>query len=287
MKLFLFLFLLLPSCAAAQVFSNDSVRAFPLGEIRSLHSAALGEDRVLNIYLPEGYAADDSSRYPVVYLLDGSADEDFIHVAGLIQFNTFPWVASMPKSILVGIANVDRKRDFTFASTLAGDRQLLPTGGHSDSFIAFVEKELQPYISSHYRCDTGNRMLIGQSLGGLLAAEVLLKKPQLFNRYALISPSIWWAGGAMLKLPLRLPAGKGPVAVYIAVGKEGLTPSKPPRVMEEDARLLAGKLRREGGTRIKVHFDYLPAENHASIGHVAVMHAFDWLYSGARNASKK
>ncbi|RYD88321.1 MAG: alpha/beta hydrolase, partial [Sphingobacteriales bacterium] len=80
------------------------VRPFVLGEIHELRSRVLGETRVLNIYLPEGYNPKDTTRYPVVYLLDGSADEDFIHISGLYQYYSFPWIGQVPRSIVVGIA---------------------------------------------------------------------------------------------------------------------------------------------------------------------------------------
>ena len=43
----------------------------------------LAEYRVLNIYLPEGYNKMDTVKYPVIYLLDDSANEDFIHIVGV------------------------------------------------------------------------------------------------------------------------------------------------------------------------------------------------------------
>ena len=67
---------------SAQTKTEEKV--FPLGIVRQMHSTVLNEERTLNIYLPEGYHQDSS--YSVIYLLDGSADEDFIHVAGLVQF---------------------------------------------------------------------------------------------------------------------------------------------------------------------------------------------------------
>src|SRR5579862_9911544 len=79
-------------------FSNAQTRPFVLGLIDQIHSVELSENRILNIYLPEGYSASDTVTYPVVYLLDGSADEDFIHVVGLYQFNSFPWIDRVPKS---------------------------------------------------------------------------------------------------------------------------------------------------------------------------------------------
>jgi predicted alpha/beta superfamily hydrolase len=89
-----------------------------LGVIEEMGSKELAEKRLLNIYLPEGYKQHDTIKYPVIYLLDGSADEDFIHIVGLVQYNSFEWINPVPKSILVGIATVDRKRDFTFPTTI-------------------------------------------------------------------------------------------------------------------------------------------------------------------------
>ncbi len=44
---------------------------FILGAVDTVGSKVLHEKRVLNIYLPEGYDANDTVKYPVVYLLDG------------------------------------------------------------------------------------------------------------------------------------------------------------------------------------------------------------------------
>ena len=102
--------------------SNNS-KPFVLGVIDELPSTILAEKRTLNIYLPEGYKNDDTTKYPVIYLLDGSADEDFIHIVGLVQFNSFEWINGVPKSIVVGIATVDRKRDFTFPTNIESDKK--------------------------------------------------------------------------------------------------------------------------------------------------------------------
>jgi enterochelin esterase-like enzyme len=115
-----FFFLLSLMVARGQQIANPAPdHNFILGKTEVIHSAILSEDRTLNIYLPEGY--DPKLKYPVIYLLDGSADEDFIHVAGIVQFNTFPWVDRMPKSILVGIANTNRKYNFTSQSDRSSD----------------------------------------------------------------------------------------------------------------------------------------------------------------------
>ncbi len=257
----------------------DSSKPFILGVIEEIQSVQLDEKRTLNIYLPDGYAQNDTTKYPVIYLLDGSADEDFIHVVGLVQFNNFAWINRVPKSIVVGIANVDRKRDFTYTTTIAEDRKRFPTAGHSDKFIAFIEKELQPFIEGKYKT-SASKTIIGQSLGGLLATEILLKNPTLFNKYIIISPSLWWDNGSLLQQQsAMLQEGfTQKTDIYIGVGKEGLAPSTAPHVMEVDANLLAEKIKGTKSKSVTTYFDYLPQENHATITHIAVFNALRLLY---------
>lgn len=264
-------------------FAQPSSKPFILGVIDELHSTHLNEKRILNIYLPDGYNPKDTLRYPVIYLLDGSADEDFIHISGLVQFNNFPWINRLPKTIVVGIANTDRRRDFTYPTTLQADKARYPTSGQSANFIHFLEKELQPYMASNYKTND-SKTLIGQSLGGLLATEILLTKPTLFNNYIIISPSLWWDNGSLLEkdgIVLQETFGKQ-TDVYIGVGKEGLSPGDFPRVMEVDANLLAEKMKGSKSKHLKVYFDYLPQEDHATITHQAVFNAFRLLYPGAQ-----
>jgi predicted alpha/beta superfamily hydrolase len=253
-------------------------KPFVLGVVDEIQSAKLGEKRVLNIYLPEGYTRNDTTAYPVTFLLDGSADEDFIHVVGLFQFNNFSWIDRVPRSIVVGIATVDRRRDFTYPTTIEGDKKKYPTTGHSDRFIAFLRDELQPYIAKKYG-GRGAKTLIGQSLGGLLAAQIVLEQPALFNKYVIVSPSLWWDNGSLLKRPVTpLDNLTRETSVYVGVGKEGIAPGDPPRMMEVDANLLADKVRDTKGKHMTVHFDYLPAEDHATILHQALFNALRLLY---------
>ncbi|WP_343308214.1 alpha/beta hydrolase-fold protein [Chitinophaga niabensis] len=228
---------------------TTSAQQFELGPVEKVHSRVLNETRTLNIYLPDGYSPDSS--YPVIYLLDGSAGEDFVHISGIVQFLSM--IGKMPASIVVGIANVDRKRDFTFPTTIEKDQKDFPTTGGSAKFITFLEKELQPFIEKRFKTKP-LKTIIGQSLGGLLATEVLLKKPALFSNYIIVSPSLWWDNESLL-----LQAKKtGKEKVFILVGTEG-------KQMEEDAKKLAEQL---GAV-----FMPLPEEDHLTILHNAVYRA--------------
>lgn len=250
-----------------QLFSQEA-KPFTIGETRILKSAILNEDRTLNIYLPEGF--DKSKSYPVIYLLDGSANEDFLHIVGLVQFYKMQF--NMPDFLVVGIANVDRKRDFTFHTDLEDLKKEYPTTGHSAKFIEFVEKELQPFVNKTYKT-TKTKYIIGQSLGGLLASEILLKKPSLFTHYLIVSPSLWWDNESLLKEAKTLLDQQKEMNsyVYISVGFQEH------KTMVKDAKEFAEVLKK---AKPKLKIDYLPLEkeNHATILHQSISEAFKKLF---------
>jgi len=227
---------------------------FVLGITDIIRSTVMNEERTLNIYLPPGYYEQDSVRYPVIYLLDGSVDEDFIHMAGLVYFLGFPWLNLCPPSIVVGIANVDRKRDYTFPTTVEKDKKDFPTTGGSAAFIRYLGEEVIPYIRSRYKTNNTST-LIGQSFGGLLATEVLFTHPDWFSKYLIVSPSLWWDNQSLLNRTVTLATQPD---VRIAVGKEG-------RVMERGAKALYRKLRPFYADKRRLRFHFFKKENHGSI----------------------
>ena len=240
---------------------KEDRKPLTIGDIRTLHSTILNEDRVLNIYLPEKY--DTSKNYPVIYLLDGTMDEDFLHITGLVQF--FNLMFQMPDFIVVGIANVDRRRDFTFHTDLKDLKKSYPTTGHSAEFIQFIKEELQPFISSNYKTNA-TRYLIGQSLGGLLATEILLKEPQLFSHYLIVSPSLWWDNESLLKNAKNILKKQPdlPLYVYIAVGKGE------DKIMLRDAIEWRDILLTSGKKNMTLDYKLMTDDNHATILHNAI-----------------
>ena len=204
--------------------------------------------------------------YHTVYVLDGSANEDFPHIAGLVQFLNMYQL--MPNSIVVGIANVDRKRDFTYPSQSALDQKEFPTSGKSEKFISFIEKELQPFIDSEYRT-TEMKTIIGQSLGGLLATEILFKEPELFDNYIIVSPSLWWDDEKLLDENPKTYHSKK--SIYIAGGKEG-------EVMERTAKELYDKLNKSKEQNTDLIYKFLEDKTHGDALHIAVYNAFENIF---------
>ncbi|MCF2910757.1 hypothetical protein L1285_20835 [Pseudoalteromonas sp. DL2-H2.2] len=251
-------------CSVAFAKSEVHTEPMQFASTLTFKSQILQQNRSINVYLPAGYHENKQQKYPVIYLLDGSKDEDFIHIAGLVQFANFPWLNILPPSIVVGISNQDRKHDFTTLSNNALDKRDLPTQGGAKSFIAFIENELRPLVEQRYRTRQSNT-LIGQSLGGLLASEILFHHTTLFDHYMIISPSLWWDDESLLAKPFS-PAGL-PKSVYIAVGKEG-------KVMERVAKQLHDKIAPQLKDKAQLHFRYFEELDHGDTLHLAVYDAF-------------
>ncbi|WP_417762389.1 alpha/beta hydrolase [Shewanella sp.] len=265
--------MVLGHCLAPLAMAQDVTFApLNIGESVRFRSTVLKESRQLNVYLPQSYSYNSTQNYPVIYVLDGSMDEDFLHIAGLSQFASYPWIDMLPESIVVGIANVDRKRDFTATPNNSEDKRDFPTAGGSARFIQMLAEEIQPLIKQRYR-SSGKRTLIGQSLGGLLATEILFKQPALFDNYIVISPSLWWNRHALLNS--TLPMFSQPTAVFVGVGKEG-------DEMESLAKQLFEKLQAQSSKQplqLKVSFQYFPKLDHGDALHMAVYAAFEQLFS--------
>jgi predicted alpha/beta superfamily hydrolase len=162
---------------AAGVSARAAAQDVVIGSTERIESRILDETRKLLVYVPPDYRTA-RTRYPVLYLLDG--DVHFHHVSGLVDF--LAWSKRGLPMIVVGICTVDRTRDLT-----ARRRADAPTSGGADRFLAFIERELFPFVEGKYRT-SGTRILVGHSLGGSFAFYTLFNKPRLFNAYIAIAP---------------------------------------------------------------------------------------------------
>jgi len=171
----------------------------------TLFSEAVNDTFSLFIYLPKTYATKENRAFPVIYLLD--ANVYFDQVADALR-------ERKTNAILVGIGYRDfptmdslRNRDYTFPEALPQDS--FPVSGRADKFLAFMKNDLLPYIDKTYRTDTGNRILMGHSLGGyftLYALEQTLPdKNCLFNTYVAASPSLHYCDGYLVRQLQNIP----------------------------------------------------------------------------------
>ncbi|HKK44705.1 MAG TPA: alpha/beta hydrolase-fold protein [Balneolaceae bacterium] len=159
-----------------------------IGTKRYLKSAILNEERPIIISLPRDYATSDT-QYPVLYVTDGL--QNIWHVVGTTE--VLARTGSIPPLIVVGIESTNRLRDFTLTAS-----KNHPGSGGGKKFLDFIEKELIPFVDSHYRTNSF-KVLEGHSLGGLFAASTLIEKPDLFDGFIIMSPAMWWNGEELTK----------------------------------------------------------------------------------------
>jgi len=215
----------------------SAAEAAPQHERLKLTSTAVNEVRRINVYLPPGYDADPSSRYPVLYMLDGGEAEDFPHLTGAAD--RLIREGALRPFIVVGIENTVRRRDMTGPTQDAEDLKVTSDPGGAPSFRKLLSAELMPAVQSRYRV-TDESAVIGESLAGLFVVDTLLQQPDVFDTYIAIDPSLWWnRRGAVREAPKQLAtlAGHKVRLVLTAGGEQSNGPEVDAfaAVLQEDA----------------------------------------------------
>src|SRR5438067_13194669 len=189
-----------------------------IGDTWTIASARLGETRRINVVRPPGIPAGQA--LPVMVMPDGGLQEDFLHVAGLLQVGAGN--ATVRPFLLVGIENTERRRDLTGPTGSARDRAIAPRVGGSQAFRDFIRTELLPEVVKRYPT-TGETAIVGESLAGLFVVKTLALEPDLFDTYIAVDPSLWWNGGRLARrLANDPPAVKGRKTLYVALSSDGL-----------------------------------------------------------------
>jgi predicted alpha/beta superfamily hydrolase len=259
--------LLLP--AAAAYAQAHAAAPLVIGETFTIDSKTLAETRRINVYLPPVYTASAATRFPVLYMPDGGMAEDFLHVAGLVQVSVGN--GTMRPFILVGIENTERRRDLTGPTRVDADRTIAPRVGGSAAFRTFIRSELMPAVTSRYRT-TAETAIMGESLAGLFVVETLLLEPALFDTYIAIDPSLWWNGNELVTSAEKRSgsiAGPRTKTLYLASSGDD---------REHLTRQLAGLLEKSARATLKVHYQPMPGETHATIYHPAALAAIRLLF---------
>jgi predicted alpha/beta superfamily hydrolase len=255
---------------AAQEFPRVGIRDT---ELRQLDSSILGERIEIDVSLPRGYA-DESARYPAVYVLD--AETNFgatSYIAHRLMKNK-----DIPRVLVVGIAYDTTYDDFY--RKRSRDLTPLPSqrfagSGGAARFARFLREELFPFVDSQYRSRPQDRTLYGHSFGGLFAHYALLEEPGLFQRFVSISPSLWYGNRhlasreeALFRSGRRLEG-----VVYTAVG------ALESQAMRGSWTELTDKLRSRSYPGLVMKSELLAHENHRSIFGVAFTNGLRYVFS--------
>lgn len=228
--------------------------ALTLGELITISSKALGEDRSIAVQLPDDYKAGNE-KYPVFYVLDG--EWNFHYTSALL--GTLAEAGDIPKMILVGIVNNNRNRD------------LLPDRGASQ-FHAFLKNELQPFVEKNYRTQP-YRILAGHSFGGLYSLYNLLHHPYDFNAYIALSPSLGRNNEEVVKFAEQFFSSAPSLSqsLYLAIGNEG-------GWTYTSTKRFTAILEKYQPKGLHWIFEHLEKEDHSAMGIRGFLHGLEFIY---------
>jgi len=133
-----------------------------LGEIITMPSKALSQDRSIQVYLPASYH-DSSKEYPVLYVLDGQWH--FINAVAIQKSVKAP--GTLPEMIVVGFVNSNPLRRKLF-------------GGEKDKFKRYLTDEVLPFVDAQYRTSK-ERIIFGWEMSAFFASFAVFDQEQLFD----------------------------------------------------------------------------------------------------------
>ncbi len=173
---------------------TTSTNPIPKHEIITIDSKVLNEKRTITVWTPTDY--NSANDYPVLYMPDGGIKEDFPHIATTIA--ELIDKGDIAPLILVGIENTVRRRDLTGLSDVKQDAEIAPVTDGSTEFRKFIETELFPDIENRYSTNN-QRAIIGESVAGLFIVETFFLRPEMFDIYLAIDPSLWWNNNQLVQ----------------------------------------------------------------------------------------
>jgi predicted alpha/beta superfamily hydrolase len=187
-----------PCAACERLLVRDAVR-----------SPQLNNERQILVHLPAGYAAGDQ-RYPVIYMQDGqnlfdpatSYAGDWQAGAALDALEREGLAA-----IVVGIPNMGKRRLAEYSPF----RDLRLGGGAGDAYLDFVTSTVKPLIDRDFRTlpERDHTAIAGSSMGGLISLYAFFAQPDIFGLAGVMSPSLWFARGAIFRYLRRQPFVSG------------------------------------------------------------------------------
>ena len=144
-----------------------------------------GADKRMHVYLPPGYAANSTARFPVLYLNHGGGDDDA------------KWSSTDPRSggsapdILDNLIAAGKAKPMivVMPDTRSCASATPSAPGKDDACTQEYLKDIIPYIDAHYRtrADRANRALAGLSMGGFVVLHTGMPHLDTFSELYIYS----------------------------------------------------------------------------------------------------
>jgi predicted alpha/beta superfamily hydrolase len=231
-----------------------------------------GKEYIILVGLPEDYLSSNK-KYPVLYLTDA----DYLMGSAWEMVNILSKTMEIPEFIIIGIAyggdfNTWYNRRIDEYCPTRQSYTMFKGGGESLPFEAFLANELKPFVDSNFRTLPELSTYTGYSFGGLFGASLLIHKPDLFKDYILISPSIWWDNGLVLKQAEKEIGAEfhHDGSVFISLGEKEMS-----SMLSEDYYKL---LLRKNIPGLLPEYHTLEGQTHNSTFHSAMIMALKSMY---------
>lgn len=278
MKYLIAFFILLATQATAQTSMLYNQIA---NDVHVIHSRVLNQDRQVYIHVPKLDSADMNKALPVLYLLDG---ENHFHILSAYIEYLRHWKI-IPPMIIVGIVSADRVKDLTPVNSLINfDGKVdsnYKTSGGNEQFLNFLQQELMLFMEANYKVSPF-KIFAGHSFGGLTAINCMLKRPNMFDAYIAISPSLWFGNKYVLrlaeqKLPKLLIGNK---KLFYSVGNEGGT-------FRDDVLTFDKLFEHNNLKTVERRYKYYPDEDHMTEPIPAYYDALRFIYKNLKYDTTK
>ncbi len=210
-----------------------------VGNIRVLsqvYSPELGNRRDVQVYLPPSYQSS-GRHYPVIYMQDGqNLFDPTTSFAGEWRVDdTLEGLGPEGvEAIIVAVPHMSEQRIDEYSPF----RDPVKGGGRGDAYVEFLARTLKPEIDRLFRTrlEASHTGIMGSSMGGLISLYAFFREPRVFGFTGVMSPSLWFAEGAIFGYVAPRPGWTGRVYLDVGTG-EG-------RPTVRNARLMARLLRR-------------------------------------------
>lgn len=207
---------------------------------KGIKSPQLGNRRDILVYLPPTYVMGND-RYPVFYLHDGQNLFDAAtSFAGEWRVDETMEELSREgiEAIVVGIPNAGVARLEEYSPF----REQRYGGGRGDQYLDFVTQSLKPVIDADFRTCSGrdHTAIMGSSMGGLISLYAFFRHPEIFGLAGIMSPSLWFAKGAIYKYVREAPVNPGKIYMDAGTREHGGRQGNKTALLAHSRRYYAG-----------------------------------------------
>ncbi|QGQ95787.1 alpha/beta hydrolase [Paenibacillus psychroresistens] len=227
-------------------------------------------ERSIWVYLPPSYALS-AKTYPVIYLQDGKRLIDPLVCSNIQIFESWFEQGTMAEFIIIAVEALHRNDEYTPWKSTKDSHLYGEFGGLGDAYLHYLTEIVKPLVDQHYRTltDNLNTMIVGCSLGGLIAIYGGLQFPGIFGKVAGLSSSVWFEGFYDFASRMTLPAN---LQLYLDVSKaEGSNMLKSNQAFYE-------LFKSSGFNQDKLHFHIAQAGKHTTEHFIKRLpDALEWL----------